>query len=154
MYSGEDTTNGRTLKLELQFRTEGDVKVKDAAGADVVGDGGQALTMKRGAVPSERDCSDGVSKRKTTLPFSFDWRRRRRIVILSESSKQITTEYRMFSRNEPSNQLHPPCCCSSSCSSPYSHCAPGGPVGPAFRPLSSNGPVAPCLTPLTFLSNN
>jgi hypothetical protein len=53
MYSGEDTTNGRTLKLEMQFHSESDVKFVDDAGADVVGGDGQALVMKRGMVPSE-----------------------------------------------------------------------------------------------------
>jgi hypothetical protein len=52
-YAGEDTTNGRTLKLELQFNQDADVKIVSDAGADVVGAGGQALVMKRGMVPSE-----------------------------------------------------------------------------------------------------
>ena len=53
MYGGEDTTNGRTLKLELQFNKDADVKMVNDAGADVMGADGQALVMKRGMVPSE-----------------------------------------------------------------------------------------------------
>ena len=53
MYSGEDTTNGRTLKLELQFRAESDVNVKKNDGSNLLGVGNQLLTMKKGVVQSE-----------------------------------------------------------------------------------------------------
>jgi hypothetical protein len=53
MYSGEDTTNGRTLKLEMQFNADSDVRIVNDAGEDVVGGDGQVLVMKRGMVPSE-----------------------------------------------------------------------------------------------------
>jgi hypothetical protein len=53
MYSGEDTTNGRTLTLEMQFNASDDVVLKDAAGTPLVGQNGEPLTMQRGAKPSD-----------------------------------------------------------------------------------------------------
>jgi hypothetical protein len=53
MYSGEDTTNGRTLKLEMQFNSLPDVMIKDDAGNDVAGPNNEPLVMQRGMRPSD-----------------------------------------------------------------------------------------------------
>jgi hypothetical protein len=53
MYSGEDTTNGRTLKLELEFQSDSAVTLKNNAGEEITGADNQALAMKRGVRPSD-----------------------------------------------------------------------------------------------------
>jgi hypothetical protein len=53
MYSGEDTTNGRTLKLEMQFNAVADVAIKDDAGNDVAGPNDEPLLMQKGVKPSD-----------------------------------------------------------------------------------------------------
>ena len=53
MYSGEDTTNGRTLKLELVFQAERDVNLTDANDVDLLGADQQPLVLKKGSKPGD-----------------------------------------------------------------------------------------------------
>ena len=51
-HSGEDTTNGRNLRMEIQFQSQADIPLLDNADQAIVVDGKQLL-LKRGTSPNQ-----------------------------------------------------------------------------------------------------
>ncbi len=51
-HSGEDTTNGRNLRMEIQFQSQADVPLVDNTGAPIIAEG-NPLLLKRAVTPNQ-----------------------------------------------------------------------------------------------------